>query len=49
MSTMLIADHGFVRKPFDVFNKIAMFSVSGLSVSMMLFFVYDFRMVNPWF
>ncbi len=49
MSTIWVARSGFAQKDVvDFFNQIAMFSVTGLAVSMMLVVQCGLR-VYPWF
>ena len=48
MSTIWVARRGFAHKEVDFFNQIAMFSVTGLAVSMMLVVQCGLR-VYPWF
>jgi hypothetical protein len=49
MQTMPIASNGLAAKEAGIFNQIAMFSVTGLAMSLALVVVFGLRMISPWF
>ncbi|MGA7073914.1 hypothetical protein [Bradyrhizobium sp.] len=48
MQTMSIARNEFAAKETNLFNQIAMFSITGLAMSMALFIVCGFPVMSPW-
>lgn len=46
---MPVATNSFYSNQTGMFNQIAMFSLAGLSFSMMLFIEGGLQVVSPWF
>lgn len=49
MPTMLIARNGVASSDDSALNQIAMFSMTGLAVTLALVVVFGLRMMHPWF
>jgi hypothetical protein len=49
MSSPPIESSDLSSKEFGIFNQIALFSATGLAMSMAFVFVGDVRIIYPWF